>query len=74
MRISLKSKVGFSRSYRASIDRVQGITFTVPDIAVQDDAMKKVADYEFKIEEAEMRLEEIAAQRNDIIKKALEDG
>ena len=67
-------KMGFSRSYRASIDRVQGITFTVPDIAVQDDAMKKVADYEFKIEEAEMRLEEIAAQRNDIIKKALEDG
>lgn len=67
-------KMGFSRSYRASIDRVQGITFTVPDIAVQDDAMKKVADYEFKIEEAEVRLEEIAAQRNDIIKKALEDG
>ena len=67
-------KMGFSRSYRASIDRVQGITFTVPDIAVQDDAMKKVADYESKIEEAEMRLEEIAAQRNDIIRKALEDG
>ena len=67
-------KMGFSRSYRASIDRVQGITFTVPDIAVQDDAMKKVADYEAKIEEAEMRLEEIAAQRNDIIRKALEDS
>ena len=67
-------KMGFSRSYRASIDRVQGITFTVPDIAVQDDAMKKVADYESKIEEAEMRLEEIAAQRNDIIRKALEDS
>ena len=67
-------KMGFSRSYRASIDRVQGITFTVPDIAVQDYAMKKVADYESKIEEAEMRLEEIAAQRNGIIRKALEDG
>ena len=36
--------------------------------------MKKVADYESKIEEAEMRLEEIAAQRNDIIRKALEDS
>ena len=67
-------KMGFSRSYRASIDRVQGITFTVPDIAVQDDAMNKVADYESKIAEAEMHLEEIAAKRNVIIRKALEDG
>ena len=67
-------KMGFSRSYRASIDRVQGITFSVPDITVQDDAMKKVTEYESKIEEAEMRLEEIAAQRNDIIRRALEDG
>ena len=66
--------MGFSRSYRASIDRVQGITFTVPDIAVQDDAMNKVADYESKIAEAEMHLEEIAAKRNVIIRKALEDG
>ena len=67
-------KMGFSRSYRASIDRVQWITFTVPDIALQDDAMRKVADYESRIAEAEIHMEEIAAKRNVIIRKALEDS
>ncbi len=32
-------KMGFSRSYRASIDRVQGISFAVPDRAAQDEAI-----------------------------------
>ena len=66
-------KMGFSRSYRASIDRVQGIAFTVPDIDLQDDAMRKVADYESQIVEAETRLKEIAARRSEMIRKALED-
>ena len=29
------AKMGFSRAYRASIDRVQGITFSVPERSVQ---------------------------------------
>lgn len=33
--------MGFSRSYRASIDRIQDIVFSVPAIASQDEAMKK---------------------------------
>lgn len=28
--------MGFSRNYRASIDRVKGITFSVPDITEQN--------------------------------------
>ena len=36
------SKMKFSRSYRASIDRVEGISFTVPDIDVQNTAVEKV--------------------------------
>lgn len=66
--------MGFSRSYRASIDRVQGITFTVSDIALQDDAMTKVADHERHIAEAELRLDRIAAQRDNMIQKALVEG
>ena len=49
-------KMGFSRSYRASIDRVQGITFTVPDISIK---------------ELEGSLEKIASRRSEIIRKAL---
>lgn len=64
-------KMGFSRSYRASIDRVQGITFTVPDISIQNNAMSKVADYEMAIKELEGSLEKIAFRRNEIIRKAL---
>ena len=64
-------KMGFSRSYRASIDRVQGITFTVPDISIQNNAMSKVADYEMAIKELEGSLEKIASRRSEIIRKAL---
>lgn len=34
-------KMGFSRSYRSSIDRVQGITFTFPDISIQKTLCRK---------------------------------
>ena len=64
-------KMGFSRSYRASIDRVQGITFTVPDISIQNNAMSKVEDYEMAIKELEGSLEKIASRRSEIIRKAL---
>ena len=64
-------KMGFSRAYRASIDREQGITFTVPDILMQNDAMSKAADYEIAIKELERSLEKIAARRSEIIRKAL---
>lgn len=64
-------KMGFSRSYRASIDKVHGITFTVPDISIQNNAMSKVADYEMAIKELEGSLEKIASRRSEIIRKAL---
>ena len=64
-------KMGFSRSYRASIDRVHGIAFTVPDISIQNNAMSKVADYEMAIKELEGSLEKIDSRRSEIIRKAL---
>lgn len=44
---------GFSRAYRASIDRIQGITFTIPDRKTQDEAVAQIEAWEQKIKEAE---------------------
>ncbi len=48
-------KMGFSRTYRASIDRVQGITFTAPERIVQDKTIEKIMDIEQQIREAEKK-------------------
>lgn len=48
--------MNFSRSYRASIDRVEGIAFTVPRIEVQNEAMAKVRELGYRIAEAEKTL------------------
>lgn len=64
-------KMGFSRSYRASIDRVQGITFSVPGIATQNAAMKEVSNLEEEIKNAERKLEELSEKRKNIIREFL---
>lgn len=64
-------KMNFSRSYRASIDRIEGITFTVPDIEVQNAAMEKVLELEQKISEAEKQLAVIAEKKTEVLKKYL---
>lgn len=64
-------KMNFSRSYRASIDRVEGITFTVPDIEVQNAAMEKVLELEQKISKAEKQLADIATKKAEVLKKYL---
>lgn len=65
------NKMGFSRSYRASIDRVQGITFSVPDIVVQNEAMKKIYDLEESIKAAEVKLASLNSKRTVIIQSFL---
>ena len=64
-------KMGFSRSYRASIDRVQGISFSVPDIGVQNKAMKEVLKLEKKIKEAEESLKVLSEKRAQVVQKYL---
>ena len=64
-------KMGFSRSYRASIDRVQGISFTVPDIMLQNEAVKKVADLEAAIKAAEEKLSGLNSKRTEIVQSIL---
>lgn len=64
-------KMNFSRSYRASIDRVEGITFTVPAIDKQNEVAAKVKELEQKIFDAEQRLASISGKKEAVIKKYL---
>ena len=64
-------KMGFSRSYRASIDRVQGITFTVADRKTQDKIIAKIEKIEAKIHRAEKKLQELTGKTAEILNKYL---
>lgn len=64
-------KMGFSRSYRASIDRIQGITFSVPNRDVQDKAISKIEELEKKIAEAQQKLETLSGKITDILNQYL---
>ena len=60
-------KMGFSRAYRASIDRVQGITFSVPDRDIQDKTISKIMQLEEQISEAEKKLETLKGKTSEIV-------
>ena len=60
-------KLNFSRSYRASIDRIQGITFAAPAISLQNDAAAKVIDLERRIAGAEQTLKGLSGKKSEII-------
>ena len=64
-------KMNFSRSYRASVERIKGITFTVPDVAVQNEKMVEVIGLEEKIKTAKEKLVELDAKRSETVKKYL---
>lgn len=64
-------KMGFSRSYRASIDRVQGISFAVPDRAAQDEAIAKIEAIEGKIRKAEKKIEALVGKTAEILNQFL---
>ncbi len=60
-------KLNFSRSYRASIDRIQGITFSVPAIPLQNDVVAKVIDLEYKIADAQQKIKSLNGRKAEII-------
>ena len=60
-------KMGFSRTYRASIDRIQSISFYVPDIAIQNEVVAKVQDIEKKIAEAKQQLEKLQGKTTVVL-------
>lgn len=65
-------KIGFSRNYRASIDRVKGITFNVPDISKQNEVVEKVVELEEKIAAAQKQLESLQGKTTEILNKYLQ--
>ena len=64
-------KMGFSRSYRASIDRIQGITFSVTDRKTQDKIITKIEKIEDQIRRAEKKLRELTGKTTVILNKYL---
>lgn len=65
-------KLGFSRNYRASIDRVKGITFYAPSMARQNEVVAEVEKIEAKIADAETRLEALQGKTAEVLKKYLQ--
>lgn len=61
----------FSRNYRASMDRIEGISINVPSKQLQWDAMKEVESLEKKIKELELSIEEILSKKRNVISKYL---
>ena len=64
-------KMKFSRSYRASMDRIQSIVFAVPDITLQRETIKKVIDLEEQIKTARLKLNELSQKKQEIIQSYL---
>ena len=59
--------MNFSHTYHASIDRIEGISFSVPSFDVQEKAMKQVVELEAKIYELERKLETFEGKKAEIL-------
>ncbi len=64
-------RVRFSRSNRASMDSIKGLSISVPTKQVQEKLVAQVEKHEAKIQKAKKVLETIAARKEEVIKKYL---
>jgi len=64
-------RVGFNRSYRASIDRIEGLTVEVAPIEEQRKAVAQVEQYESEIRKAQAIMDGCAARKKAILDKYL---
>lgn len=64
-------RVGFNRSYRASIDRIESLTVDVAPIEEQRKAVSKVEQYEAEIRKAQAIMNGCAARKKAILDKYL---
>lgn len=64
-------KLNFSRNYRASINRIEGITFDVPPINIQNEIIDKIIKLETKIKKLEENLVGVQTQKLDVLRKFL---
>lgn len=64
-------KIGFSRTLRASIDRIKNINISVPNIEIQNHEMEKVYILEEKIHKLEENQIDLNKKINDVLNKYL---
>lgn len=64
-------RAGFSRTYRASIDRIEGLTVEVAPIEAQRQAVAQVEQYEAEIRKAQAITDGCAARKKAILDKYL---
>ncbi|MCR5804285.1 MAG: N-6 DNA methylase [Clostridia bacterium] len=62
-------KAGFSRSYRASMDRIEGLTLTIPDRKEQDKTIAKIEEIEKKLEKTQKQLASLENEIGKVIEK-----
>lgn len=64
-------QAGFSRTYRASIDRIEGLSVVVAPIEAQRQAVAQVEQYETEIRKAQAIIDGCAARKKAILDKYL---
>lgn len=64
--------MGFSRSYRASIDRIKGISFSVPPREKQNDTIHRVHEIERKINALIGKLEDLSGKITESLNSYLQ--
>ena len=60
-------RVGFSRTYRASLDRIQSLIVNVAPIEAQKQAVAQVEQYEAEIRKAQAVMDGCAARKKAIL-------
>ena len=65
------TRLGFSRNFRASLDRVGGIRFAVPDMGSQISAMNEVLSLEGEISRALGEIDGLAGMKEAVLRKYL---
>ena len=60
-------RAGFSRSYRASIDRIEGLTIPAVPLKEQNAIMKKVESIEEQIRKEEAKMRKLEEKRSKIV-------
>lgn len=65
------TRLGFSRNFRASLDRVGGIKFGVPEMDSQVPAINDVMNLEREISRALMSLKGLEGKKEAVLKKYL---
>jgi type I restriction enzyme M protein len=61
----------FSRSHRASIDRIKGLIIRIPTIEIQNEFATKIEFLERKINDANLIIEKIKEEEQTLLKKYL---